>query len=316
MEYRDFGRTGLKVSLLSFGTGGPSSIGNSDKLQQAEEDAIVRRCLDLGVNLFDSSPNYGRSEAILGHALEGVSRDSYYLATKWPHWDEKRKVVKDDPQELLDSVEESLRRMRTDYVDILQFHGLLSEHYDEVADRFMPVMEKLKEQGKIRFNGFSIRFHADPKHEAAKLALSKDTVIWDSIMLKYGILNQWAAKEILPLAIEKGVGILNMAAVRFKLPNPQLLEETIADWKQRGLVPADSMREKNPLDWLIHDDVDSVISAGYKFAADHPGIPTVLTGTINVHHLDSNARALENPHLSEADTRRVIELFGNIGEYA
>jgi len=117
------------------------------------------------------------------------------------------------------------------------------------------------------------------------------------------------------LAIEHNVGIVNMAAVRIKLVSPELLRKQIADWKQEGLISQDAVPDDAPLDWLIHDGVDSVISAGYKFAADHPGISTVLTGTSSVHHLEDNLKAMEEPTLSEDDKRRLQELFGKIAIY-
>ena len=135
-------------------------------------------------------------------------------------------------------------------------------------------------------------------------------------MLKYGILNQWAAREILPLALKHDVGILNMAAVRIRLPDPALLAETVSDWKSRGLIGRDALPDENPLGWLVRDDVESVISAAYKFAADHPAIASVITGTSNLAHLESNARALERPYLRDADRRRLERIFGGVAEYA
>jgi aryl-alcohol dehydrogenase-like predicted oxidoreductase len=135
-------------------------------------------------------------------------------------------------------------------------------------------------------------------------------------MLKYGILNQRAVAEALPLAMEHGVGILNMAAVRIKLPRPDQLEALIERWQRSGAVPAGSLPTTNPLGWLVHDEVDSVISAGYKFAADHPAVSTVLTGTSNVEHLEENVAALAGPFLPGPDRQRLIELFGGVAEYA
>ena len=146
--------------------------------------------------------------------------------------------------------------------------------------------------------------------------LTKAPHLWDVIMLKYGILNQYAAKEMLPLALEHDIGILNMAAVRIKLPNPRLLEETMADWKSRGLVRQDALPDEDPLGWLVHDDVESVVAAAYKFAADHPAISSVITGTSNLSHLESNVRAMRNPALDAADRARLEWLFGHIVEYA
>jgi len=323
MQYRTLGRTGLKVSLMSFGSGGPSSLGQSSGITRDQQTALIRRCLDLGINLFDTSALYGRSEEILGGGLKGIPRDSYILSTKWGHaatWSPRGVGGKDgalveDPHALFEGVEGSLKRLGTDCIDIMQLHGLRSEQYHEVVERFCPVMKRLQEQGKIRFIGFSERFIADSSHKAALLALRTHPDLWDTIMLKYGILNQYAAKEVLPLALRSGTGILNMAAVRIKLPNPDQLEALIADWKNRGILGSNSLPEKNPLGWLVRDGVGSVISAGYKFAADHPAVSTVLTGTANITHLEENVAALDKPFLPESDKQRLVELFGEVAEY-
>ena len=73
--------------------------------------------------------------------------------------------------------------------------------------------------------------------------------------------------------------------------------------------------DEDPLGWLIHDGVESIVDAGYKFAADHPAISTVLTGTSRIHHLEGNVRALENPTLPESDKQRLRELLGEIAIY-
>ena len=75
------------------------------------------------------------------------------------------------------------------------------------------------------------------------------------------------------------------------------------------------MPDDAPLDWLIHDDVDSVISAGYKFPADHPGISIVLTGTSSLTHMEDNLRAMDEHTLAEDDKHRLQELFGKIAIY-
>ncbi len=313
MHYRTLGRTGLRVSLLSLGTGGPSRLGQAKSLSQAEQDRLIRRCLELGINFFDTSAGYGDSERILGRALGNVDRDSFILATKWKYRvdDELRKG-----EELAESVENSLRRLDADHIDLMMFHGLLPQFYDHVVTEYFPVMARLQEQGKVRFIGFSEMFTVDPQHEAATLALRTNPELWDAVMLKYGILNQYASNEALPLAQSNEVGIINMAAVRIKLPDPGLLEGLIADWKERGAVPADGLPAKDPLGWLVRADVDSVVSAGYKFAADHPAVSTVLTGTADVEHLEQNAAALDKPYLPSGDTEKLMALFGDIAEYA
>ena len=211
-----------------------------------------------------------------------------------------------------------LRRLDTDYVDVMMIHGILAAEYDSVVERFVPTLERLQAQGKVRFKGFSTRYIADPAQEILPVALRAHPALWDVVMLKYGILNQIAAKEALPLAMEHGVGVLNMASVRIKLPVPALLEELIADWKDKGYISrGTACPRKTRWDWLVHGDVDSVVSAAYKFAADHPAVHSVITGTSSVSHLEANIAALEGPRLSgEKDGARLKGLFGHIAEYA
>ena len=313
MRYRTLGRTGLKISLLGFGTGGPSNLGQPANMPRSEQTALVHRCLDLGINLFDTASAYGHSEEILGFALDGVPRDRYILSTKWAHaptWSQSGKgeadgTIETDAQVLVRSVENSLRLLCTDYLDILLLHGLRTNQYDEVVRRFWPELGRLQQAGKVRFIGFSERFIADPRHQTIVHGLQNHPDLWDVMMLKYGILNQYAAKEALPLAQQQGVGVLNMAAVRIKLPRPDQLEALIQDWKQRGLVPEDSLPKRDPLGWLVHDHIRSVIDAGYRFAADHPAVGSVLTGTADLSHLEQNAAAIEGPSLPRRRHRRV-----------
>ena len=314
MQYRTLGKTGLRVSLASFGTGGPSQFGQHRGLEQRQQTALVRRCLELGVNLFDTHEGYGDSERILGEALRGVPRDSYHIVTKWSY--HSGGGVGRDAVAFAHSVERSLSRLDTDYVDVMMIHGILAAEYESVIERFLPTLERLGEEGKVRFKGFSTRYIVDPAQEIVSVALRSHPELWDVVMLKYGILNQWMAKEVLPLATNLNIGVLNMASVRIKLPVPTLLEELVAEWKGKGYIAADSVPAYDPLGWLVHDDVDSVVSAAYKFAADHPAISSVITGTSSLEHLDSNVAALEEPRLPEGDSARLKCLFGDIVEYA
>ena len=314
MIYRTLGRTGQKVSLLSYGSGGPSGFGARTGVDRAGRHRLIRRMLDLGVNLFDTAEAYGDSEEWLGDALQGTDRDSYLIATKWGPPGKSHSGETGSSTGLAESFERSLRRLRTDYVDIMQFHGVTIATYDAVVDRYYPVLKKLQEQGKIRFIGatFSLRF--DSRHETAVHALRSDPGLWDTIMLKYGFLNQWAAKKVFPLAVEHGVGVLNMAAVRISLTRPQRSREVVARWKEEGLIGQDDLPDDGPFDWLIGGDVDSVISAGYKFGADHPAVSTVITGTSSIEHLEANARSLEKPALPRRHHERLVKLFGDSAE--
>ena len=307
MLYRTLGRTGLRVSLLGIGTGGPSNFGQRTGVPEADIHRLVKRALDVGVNIFDTAAGYRDSEAILGRALKGVPRDRYYLATKFTP-EREEEVVK--PEDVVASVERSLTRLRTESVEVLQFHGVRPQRYRVVMERLLPTVLKLRDQGKCRWIGITEQYGEDGGHETLQMALEDD--YFATAMVGYNMLNQSADSLVYPQCLEHNVGVFIMFAVRRVLASPARLEQTIADLKQRGLVTPDAVPDRQPLDWLIHGNVDSIASAAYKFTAMHPAGSTVLSGTANPEHFESNLRALEDPVLPEADYARLQELFGHI----
>ena len=159
MKYRTLGRTGLRVSLLGLGTGGARRLGQAHGFTQNQHDELIHRALDLGITFFDTSEEYDESESILGRSLKNVPRDSYVVATKW-RWDWTGELA-EDPDELRAAVENSLARLQTDYVEVMMFHGLLPDVYEAIVDRFVPVLQRLEEQGKLQHIGFSTRYPVD-----------------------------------------------------------------------------------------------------------------------------------------------------------
>jgi L-galactose dehydrogenase len=310
MQHRLLGRTGFRVSVASLGTGGPSRLGQGSGVSEAEAHRVVRRALDLGINFIDTAAGYGESEAILGRALRGVPPEACWIATKFSPLEGDR--VRTDPAELRRSLDRSLERLGRETVDLFQLHGVIPTTYREVVERFYPEMERARDAGKVRFLGITERFFADPDHAMLPMALADD--LFDTIMLKYGILNQTAARQVLPMAAARNVGVLNMASVRVKLSDPTQLEALLADWKAAGKLPADALPERDPLGFLVHGDVDSVVSAGYRFAAAPEAVSTVLTGTANLEHLKRNVTALLGPPLPEEDAARLRALFVGLVE--
>jgi aryl-alcohol dehydrogenase-like predicted oxidoreductase len=145
MKYRAFGRSEIEVSLLSLGTGGASMFGQKTGVDDAGRKELAHTAIDLGVNLFDSSERYGRSEELLGKALEDVPRDSYLLATKW-HTRPGGDFL--PPENMIASVENSLRLLKTDVIDIMQFHGILPGHYDYVVDTYLETLVSLRKRAR------------------------------------------------------------------------------------------------------------------------------------------------------------------------
>ena len=307
MKYRTLGRTGLEVSVVSLGTGGPSRIGQRTHADEEQSHRVIHRALDLGINLIDTAANYSDSEAILGRALKDIPRDRYYIATKFdPDPENKDEII--TPEQLVASCERSLKRLGCETIDIFQFHGLVPSNYRQAVERLYPTMERLREAGKIRFIGVTEYFFRDPEHQMLLAALEDD--LWDTIMVKYGIMNLAAEWEVLPLAQEKNVGVLNMSAVRVKMTRPDVLEETIALWKEEGFIGPDALPARGPLDFLVHDGVPSVVAAGYKFGISHDAISTLVIGTGNVAHLKENIDTILGDPLPEEDEQKIRAIFG------
>ena len=300
MQYRKLGNTGVDVSLLSYGTGGPSQFGQRTGVDDAGRKALINRAIELGINLFDTAVLYGESEAMLGRATNGHPRDSYLIATKWSY--QLADGIVTDPDVIIRSLERSLERLNTDYVDIFQIHDVLPEDYDQVADIYVPTMQRLKEQGKTRFLGVTEMLPKDPKHEGMSVAIQRDPDIWDSVMLKYGIMNQWAAKNALPAAVDSSIGVLNMAPVRLTLTRPEKLNERMTEWGEDS--------GGNALDWLSGGDPSELIRKGYQFAAEPNAVTTVISGTSSIAHLEQNVAALDGT-LTDEEFDRLKSVYGD-----
>lgn len=300
MQYRNLGNTGVDVSLLSYGTGGPSQFGLKTGLDDVGRAALVGRALELGVNLFDTAEAYNGVEELLGKALQEHSRDSYLIATKWSYRLPDGPTF--DPEVAVRHLEQSLERLDTDYVDIFQVHGMIPDHYDQWAEIFIPVMQKLQDQGKTRFLGVTEMLTMDSKHEGMSVAMERHPDVWDSVMLKYGIMNQWAAKRALPLATTSATGVLNMAPVRLTLTRPEKLNERMTEWGDESGA--------NALDWLSGGETSELIRKGYQFAAEPDAVTTVISGTSSIAHLEQNAAALDGT-LTDEEFDRLKSVYGD-----
>jgi aryl-alcohol dehydrogenase-like predicted oxidoreductase len=184
LEYRTLGKTGLKVTAVSMG------------VMNCSDPAVLQRAFDLGINFYDTADCYmsGRNEEMVGKAFQG-RREKVFIQTK---------VHQNDEKKMRASVERSLKRLRTDYIDVLLWHNL--DSVEEVSDlKWFEFMEKMKKEGKTRFAGFSS--HSQMKtllREASKSNLH------DVALVSYNFTHSKDLKEAVALAAQSGIGIVAM----------------------------------------------------------------------------------------------------------
>jgi len=159
MIYRTLGNTGLSVSALSYGASPLGSVFRD--VDEAEGIRTVHTALDLGINFIDVSPYYGltRAEEVLGRALATVPRDRYILATKVGRY--AKDSFDFSAQRVTASVDESLRRLGVETIDLIQCHDIEFGSLDQVVEETIPALRRLRDSGKVRFIG--ITGHARPE---------------------------------------------------------------------------------------------------------------------------------------------------------
>ena len=309
METKILGRTGLAVTVMGVGCGGPSRAGQSTGKSEAESVAVVRTALDAGINFIDTAEAY-RTEAIAGQAIRGLDRSKLVISTK------KSGGRNITPAGLRQSLEDSLQRLGTDYVDIYHLHGVMLEDYPYLAAEIVPELLKLRDVGKLRFLGITERWNADTRHLMLQRALQDD--VWDVMMVGFNLLNQSARELVFRHTIEKDIGILVMFAVRRALSRPEKLAEVLDELIAAGqLDPVDldvaDQDLAHALDFLVHDGgAVSIPDAAYRFSRDEPGTHVILSGTGNPAHLTDNIESFYRPPLPDADRRRLEHIFRNV----
>jgi aryl-alcohol dehydrogenase-like predicted oxidoreductase len=307
METVVLGRTGVEVSVAGLGCGGHSRLGQSYGASVDESVALVRRALDLGINYIDTAHAYA-TEQIVGEAV-GRRRDEVVISTKVSPQTGDGVLL--DAAGLREAVHTSLRNLQTDWVDVFHLHGVGQAEYDACVAELVPELERLRDEGDIRFLALSERFASDPGHTMAERAVRDDC--WDVMMVGFNLLNQSARDRVFTVTREKGVAIEVMFAVRRVLSRPDELVRVARALVDDGHVGADELDPDDPLGFLVHEGgAASVVEASYRYARHEPGCHVVLTGTGSLEHLEQNVRSINLPPLPGADVERLRTLFGHL----
>ena len=278
MEYRQLGGTGLRVWVLGFGA---SPLGDVFRKTTPEErHGAVHLAVDRGINFFDVSPYYGitLAEERLGEALEG-RRDKVVLATKCGRYGGSEFDF--SAGTITAGFEESLKRLRTDYVDLLQAHDVEFGHVEQIVEETLPAMRRLQEQGKARYIGITGYSLKNLMEIAGKAKV-------DSILsyCRYNLLITDMDRELVPFAKEHGVGVINASPLHM------------------GIITGRGAPEWHPAPQPVRDAGQKIVAVcrtrgldasevALKFCLDYAGAASTLVGLSSREHVERNLKAME-----------------------
>jgi aryl-alcohol dehydrogenase-like predicted oxidoreductase len=299
MDHRHLGRSGVRLSTIGLG----SWLTYGNQVDRERSRACIRRALALGVNFFDTADIYhvGAGETELGLALEGIERSDYVLATKcyWPMSDNanNRGLSR---KHILESIHKSLRRLKTDYVDIYQCH-----RYDDETplDETLRALDDLVRQGKVLYAGIS-EWEAGQIKAAVEYAGEHDLDQIVSSQPQYNMIWRVIEKEIIPLCEDVGVGQV--------VWSPLAQGVLTGKYRPGEPLPPDSRgadeRASGPIQGYLRDDVLTAVQklkpiadeAGITMAQmaiawvlRQPNVTSAITGATRPEQVDDNVKAAD-----------------------
>src|SRR6266403_4011393 len=285
MEKRRLGKTDMDVSVLGFG-GAEIGYHNVSEEQVAE---LLNSALDAGLNVIDTAECYHRSEELIGQAVSN-RRKEFYLFTKCGHPRGPESAPNWSRDSILESIERSLQRLKTDRVDIVHLHSCSESELRK--GEAIGALQTARERGYTRYIGYS--GDSRPAHYAVECGA------FDTLQISISIADQEAIDLTLPLAREKQMGVIAKRPI------------ANAAWKT-GHRPIDSyhheywerLRKLN-YDFLDHD-LGKSISIALRFTLSVPGVHTAIVGTKKNERWEQNAKLLEEGPLDEPTFRNIRE---------
>jgi aryl-alcohol dehydrogenase-like predicted oxidoreductase len=294
MQYRTLGKTGLKVSVIGLGTWQFGGEWGKD-FTQSEVDAMLRRAKDLGINLIDTAECYGDhlSESLIGKAVAAQRKD-WIICTKFGHRFTgfmKRSDERDLP-DVREQLDASLRALRTDYIDLYQYHSVRDNEFDNPS--LWDFLQKAKKAGKIRHIGNSIAASLDPKFQTDK---STDAGV-EALQVVYNRLERKPEAECFPSAERQELGILarvplasGLLSGKYKPGTKFTGNDTRATQDQakidEKLKTVEGIRKLE-----LPPGVDMAQWA-LAWCLKHPAVTAVIPGCKDVEQVEKNAAAAE-----------------------
>jgi aryl-alcohol dehydrogenase-like predicted oxidoreductase len=282
MEKRQYGNTDLHVSVLGFGGSEIGGMGGPDPrskgISMREADKLLNSALDAGINVIDTAECYNESEELIGTAISH-RRKEFYLFTKCGH--AKGFDLPDWDTRMLEmSIDRSLKRLKTDYLDVVHLHTC-SEQLLRSGD-VIEVLQRLKEKGKIRYIGYS------GDHMDALYAVQSG--VFDSLMTSVNIVDQEAIDLTIPESAKRGIGV----TVKRPVAN--------AVWKYKELPENPYHRayweRLQRLNYgFLQSRTKEVVGTALRFTLSVPGVHTAIVGTVNPARWQENGELLAEGNL-------------------
>ena len=301
MKKRSLGKTGLELPILSFGA---SSLGAEFRnIQLDEAFESVRVALECGLNFIDTSPFYGRgmSEILLGIALEDVPRDSYTLCTKLGRYDPVHFDF--SAKRVVESVDVSLQRMRTDHLDIVLCHDIEFVPLQQIVDETIPALRKIQQSGKVRFvgiSGYPLKIFD---------VISSQTEL-DCVMSynQFTLQNTRYVEETVPALKANGVGTMNAGPFSARL----LTNAPLPVWTREP--PDVQMAARKAAEYCSKQGVD-IAQLALQFSCSHPDLATTVAGSANPANVRKWAEWLAKPIDTQllSDVQAIFASVRNVG---
>ncbi len=273
MERRALGNTGLRVSILGFGASPLGGVFGA--VTEHDAQRMVHTAVDRGINLFDVAPFYGitRAETVLGNSLRGIPREKYVLATKVGRYDSA--LFDFSAERTIRSVEESLERLQTDYIDLIQCHDIEFGSLDQVVNETIPALRTLRDKGKVRFIGITglplkiFPYVLDRTQVDTVLSYCHYTLYDDSLA---SLLADLTSRQVgIISAAPLGMGLLTNVSPPDWHPAPKELQAAC-----RGAAA------------LCREHGVEISQLALQFALANPAITSTLVGIGSIDQLESN----------------------------
>ena len=297
---RPLGKSGLNLPVLSFGA---SSLGAEFRNVELDEIfASVRVALELGMNLIDTSPYYGRgmSEVLLGVALKNVPRNDYLLCTKLGRYDADHFDF--SAKRVAESIDVSLHRLRTDHLDIVLCHDIEFVPLKQIVEETIPAIRKAQTAGKVRCVGIS----GYPMKVFTEVAKQNEI---DCILSynQYTLQNTRLVDEVVPAMKPKGIGVMNAGPFAARL----LTNAALPSWHRDSPEVQQTARKAAQ---LCEQRGTDIAKLALQFSCRHPDLATTIAGSANPANIRKWAEWINEPLDEEllADVLQLLQPIHNI----